>query len=419
MLMHQTTPGSSIGRLARRALLAVATLLAALPLAPGEASAQALTVGDFDICDYCGNLVGNTARIRGRAGFGSQRAQFVLVNGATDAQDVDRDGYDARAVGATNFTNLIVSDTTDFVNVSNPDQVIARANFVLADFLNPLNHGFQNQAGFFVNIPNNTPAGVYRGRFVIRDTVEVVGANPNGEALRVDAVEVEIEVLPNSDLGLVEGDTNAVLDSLVLRGRPGQTISGVVRLANLGNVALQNVRFDVTDLIATSGTGLRIRRERISFTPTEITSIAFGDTLRVTITVRIPVGLLAGRYTGELLVQADGVPQERVPITVIVETPGEIVFETNPVVVRAGDRAVIIFNADPGTEWELRIFDMMALTTYAANGTVFEEDQAVRFTWPLVNGRGENVAGGMYQVLINVTQDGQRRQLRGKLMVIR
>ena len=46
-------------------------------------------------------------------------------------------------------------------------------------------------------------------------------------------------------------------------------------------------------------------------------------------------------------------------------------------------------------------------------------DEAVRTTWSLVNGVGEAVAGGMYYVVVNAQQCGSRRQLRGKLMVIR
>jgi hypothetical protein len=261
--------------------------------------------------------------------------------------------------------------------------------------------------------------------------VLAVGQNPNGEALRVDAFWVDIDVLPSLGISLVESDTAAALDSLVLRGKAGQTISGVFRVANLGNVELQNVRFDVTDLVATSGTGLRIRRERISFTPASLTGVAFGDSTRVTITVRIPSGLLAGAYRGDLIVQGEGVDAVRVPLTVLVTTPGDIVFETNPVIGRAGDLAVIIFNADPGSRWELAVFDMMATTTFRTSGTVFdgtpgtgstpgfEGDQAVRYTWPLVNGRGENVAGGIYYVVINAVQNGEERQLRSKLMVIR
>jgi hypothetical protein len=119
------------------------------------------------------------------------------------------------------------------------------------------------------------------------------------------------------------------------------------------------------------------------------------------------------------------VTERTIPLTVIVTTPGDIVFENNPVVGREGDNAVVIFNADAGSTWQLMIFDMVGLSTFYATGTVFAGgstftgDEAVRYTWPLVNGRGENVAGGMYYVVVTAIQEGQERQLRGKLMVIR
>lgn len=410
-----------------RRLLPVA-LLGTLGAVSNPLAGQTVAGGEFDICDYCGSLVGNTARLQGRPGFGTNNGLFVLINANTDPQDVDRDGY----TPGFNFTNLVVSDTADFVNVANPGQVIQKRNLVISDFLNPLNSGFQNRVNFYVNVPEGTAAGLYRGNFIVRDAVVPIGQNANGEALRIDFVTVEIEVLPISEIELLEADTARRADSLVLRGRAGQTVSGVLRIANLGNIELRDARLESTDLIATSGTGLRIRRERITFSPTSFTSVGFGDTARVVITVRIPPGLLAGSYRGELIAQAQGVDEVRIPFTVIVTTPGEIVFETNPVVGRAGDLAVIIFNADPGTRWELAIFDMMATTTFRTSGIVFEGrpatqpgepvfegDRAVRYTWPMVNGRGENVAGGMYYVVINAVQDGEERQLRGKLMVIR
>ena len=411
-----------VQRLSHVALLGV-TILLASPLA-----AQTVAGGEFDICDFCGSLVGNTARLQGRPGFGTNNGLFVLINAANDAQDVDHDGY----TPGFNFTNLVVSDTADFVNIANPARVIQKRNLVISDFLNPLNNGFQNRVNFYVNVPEGTAAGIYRGNFIIRDAVVGIGQNSNGEALRIDFVTVEIEVLPVSDIELIEADTARRADSLVLRGRAGQTVSGVIRVANLGNLELRNARLEATDLVATSGTGLRIRRERITFSPTSFTAVGFGDTARVVVTVRIPTGLLAGSYRGELIAQAEGVDEVRIPFTVVVTTPGDIVFETNPVVGRAGDLAVIIFNADAGTRWELAVFDMMGLTTFRTSGTVFEGqqaggtgdavfegDRAVRYTWPMVNGRGENVAGGMYYVVVNAVQDGDERQLRGKLMVIR
>ena len=410
-------------RLAAASLFAVAALLS--PALVQDAAAQTVTGGDFDICDYCGTLEGNTARLRGRAGFGTNDGIFVLNNATSVDQDVDLDGF----TPGFNFTNLFVADTTDFLNVADPERSIGVQNFVLVDFLNPLNSGFQNQVRFLVNIPPGTPAGIYRGVITIRDSVAVVGANPNGEALRVDQFFLEIEVLADRALGLVQADTAAELDSLVLRGRPGQTVSGVVRVANTGNVEVTNARLEATDLVATSGTGLRIRREQISFSPTLITAVGLGDTSRVVVTVRIPLGILAGSYSGELILQAEGVESRRVPLTVIVTTPGDIVFENNPVFGRNGDNATIIFNADPNTRWVMRIFDMQAIVAFRAEDVVFAGtptgpgsipgDQAVRYTWNLKNNRGENVAAGMYLVVIEATQAGERRQLRSKLMVIR
>ncbi len=410
-------------------LLALISGLAALAL---PVRAQTVPGGDFDICDFCGNLNGNVMHLVGRSGFGTVRGTFVLVNGANSDQDIDKDGY---TVGV-DFNNLVIRDTADFVNVSNPALVILRTNLVIADFLNPLKNGFSRAVPMYVNIPNGTPAGIYRGRIAVADTVLLQGTGINGRKTRVDDFIVEIEVLGQAGIGLVQADTAARADSVVLRGRPGQTVSGVFRVANLGNIALTNVRIDATDLVATSGTGLRIRREAISFTPATVTSVVIGDSDRVTVTVRIPTGILAGAYRGDLIIQANDVVSIRVPLTVIVTTPGDIVFENNPVIGRAGDLGVIIFNADPGTTWQMAIFDMMGITTFRTTGTVFaggsgtqnppgtvapgaNGDQAVRFTWPLLNGRGEAVAGGMYYVIVEATQNGARRQLRNKLMVIR
>jgi hypothetical protein len=428
MSAHLTrTPPRARRAVARRGCLALAA--AALLAAPGAASradAQAVVPGgDFDICDNIGTLRGNTAFLTGRAGFGTTLGEFVLVNAATSDQDCDRDGY----TPGVSFSRLYFAQVTDFINLEDPARVIRAAEFVPQDVPRPLNNGNQNTVGFLVNIPPGTPAGRYRGSVSLQDSTLAPGLGPNGEALRVDRFFVEIEVLPTRDFGIVRGDTAAAATELTLRGRAGQTVSGVVRVANLGNVMLEGTRLEATDLVATSGTGLRIRSDAITFSPAQLNTVAFGDTARVVVSVRIPTGLLAGSYTGDLIFQAEGVAARRIPLTVIVTTPGDIVFETNPVVGRAGDQAVIIFNADPSSTYHLAIFDMMGLTVFRTRGTVFgggssggvefDPDQAVRFTWNLANGRGEEVAGGMYYVVVDVEQDGRRRQLRDKLMVIR
>src|SRR5690349_12970079 len=99
-----------------RARVALGCAAGALPLlvaAPtvARAQVQVVTGGDFDIDDNGGTVTGNRARLVGRAGFGTNRGTFVLVNAADATQDVDRDGYTA----GVDFTSLVVSDTTDFV----------------------------------------------------------------------------------------------------------------------------------------------------------------------------------------------------------------------------------------------------------------------------------------------------------------
>ena len=107
-------------------LLALLFALALLPTAPRSVTAQQVAGGDFDICDYCGSLVANTMHLRGRPGFGTNLGQFVLINAANDAQDVDRDGW----ASGVNFTNLFVQQVSDFINAAQPSNTIGASNFV-------------------------------------------------------------------------------------------------------------------------------------------------------------------------------------------------------------------------------------------------------------------------------------------------
>ena len=56
----------------------------------------------------------------GRPGFGTNLGNFVLINAANDAQDVDRDGWTA----GVNFTTLFVQQVTDFINVAQPSRTM-------------------------------------------------------------------------------------------------------------------------------------------------------------------------------------------------------------------------------------------------------------------------------------------------------
>src|SRR5690242_10972187 len=309
-------------------LLAPFVALTALFVAPRVTAAQQVASGDFDICDYCGSLVANTMHLRGRPGFGTNLGQFVLINGANDAQDVDHDGWTA----GVNFTNLYVQEVTDFINPSLPSNTIAGSNFVLGEFLNPLNNGFQNAVSVSVNIPIGTPAGTYRGIVTIADSVLRPGPlNPNGEQLRLDFFYIEIEVLPVAAVQLLQSDTAANLDSLVIRGRAGERASGVTRIANIGNTPLTNVTLAVSDLRLESAVNIIIPSNRITISPPSFSSLGVGDTVRATVTVDIPSGILGGRYRGTLTLQSAEAGPITVPVVLIVTSTRGILFENNPV----------------------------------------------------------------------------------------
>lgn len=427
MKSHRTIPHTRAAR-----LLALVFALAMTVAMPRHSLAQQVPGGDFDICDYCGSLVANTMHLVGRPGFGTNLGQFVLINAANDAQDVDHDGW----TPGVNFTNLFVQQVTDFINPQQPSQTIQASNFVLGDFLNPLNNGFQNSVSVSVNIPIGTPAGTYRGRVTIADSVLAPGPlNPNGEQLRLDFFYIEVEVLPVPSAQLLQGDTTANLDSLVIRGRAGERASGVARVANTGNTPLTNVTLAVSDLRLESAVNIVIPSSRITVQPPSFSSVGIGDTVRATVTVDIPAGILGGRYRGTLTMQSAEAGPIVVPVVLIVTSTRGILFENNPVR-NANGVARIAFNGDPGTDYEVAIFDMNGLVVFIVKGTVFAgldtagavatsanpgvgADFAVAVTWPLINDRGEAVASGTYLVVVQSIVNGQRQLARDKLIVIR
>ena len=411
----------------------IALFLALLfvPALSRVSQAQQVPGGDFDICDYCGSLVANTMHLVGRPGFGTNLGQFVLINANDISQDVDHDGY----TPGVNFTHLYVQQVTDFQNTAIPTRTIASTNFVLAEFLNPLNSGFQNVVSVSVNVPIGTPAGTYRGKVTIADSVLTPGLNPNGEQLRLDYFYIEVEVVPVAGANLVQADTAATLDSLVIRGRAGERASGVVRIANTGNVPLTNATISVSDLRLESAVNIVIPSNLISISPPSFSSIDITDTVRVTVTVAIPNGILGGRYRGTLTMQSAEAPPITVPVVLIVTSTRGILFENNPVRNSAGV-ARIAFNGDPGTDYTVVIFDMDGLIVFNTTGTVFAgvtangtagtaqnpatgADFAVAVPWPLVNERGQAVASGTYLVVVQSIVNGQRQLARDKLIVIR
>ena len=413
--------------------------LAGMAVRPAPVAAQLPVACDFDIADNLGRATyGNTIHLSGTPGRGTSAAQatspgqFYLVNSNSPESDVDKDGYST----ACTFRSIYVASKVNLINVANPALAIPGQNIIITKLPDSLATGASAQVNVQVEIPGGTVAGTYIGQIEIRDRQILTQLNASGDVLNVDVINVEVTVLPERQLGLVNPDRPEQLDSLVLRARAGQTASGVIRVANLGNAAQGDVRLTASDLRSESAVGLVIPRENISFADPGFANIGVGDTARVTVNVRVPRGILGGRYRGTLTVQGSEADAVTIPLIVIVTSSRGILFANNPIRGALGDIGQIAFNGDPGTEWQLAIFDMMGLVVYRTSGTVFAglgangqtgtaqqpelgADFAVNVLWNLTNGRGEPVASGMYLVVVQSFVNGQRQLARDRLMVIR
>jgi hypothetical protein len=407
----------------------------ALAASAVSAEAQQLPAGqcDFDIADDLGrHTYGSTVHLTGRQGASTNLGEFFLVNADQPQNDVDHDGYNQPGT-ACDYTSIYVPEILrrPLVNVDNPALAIPAQNVILVSLPRRLPNGTMARVEAFVELPQGTVAGRYIGEIQIRDSVRFASNGPNNEFLSLDRIFFEVIVVEDRAFGLVDPDSAAPLDSLVIRGRAGQRASGVVRIANLGNVGLSDVRITATDLRSESAVGLVVPASNISISPASLSGIQQGDTARVTVTVNIPRGLLGGRYRGTLIVQGEGTAPQQIPIILIVTSSRGILFGNNPVREINGDIANIAFNGDPGTEWKLTIYDMAGMVAYKSTGTVFAgaplpgtttpvgADFAVNVIWPLRNNRGEGVASGMYLVVVESIVSGQRQLAQDKLMVIR
>ena len=413
----------------RPAAAAVVALVLGLP---GLLQAQdpQIVACDFDIADELGRFTyGSTTHLVGRSGASSNRGEFFIINGNKPDQDVDRDGYALNC----DYPDLFIPDNLrfDLINVADPTLVIPAQNIIVVNLPRTLTSGTMARVELFVEIPPGTVAGTYIGNIQIRDRVRLVSLGPNNEILGLDRLFVEVRVTEDRSVAIIDAALPEELDSVVVRGRAGQRASTVFRVANTGNTPLSDVRLSATDLRSESAVGLVIPASQVSFSTQNFSSIGVGDTARVTVTVNLPRNILSGRYRGSLLVQAENAEPREIPLIAIVTSSRGILFANNPVRSARGDIAQIAFNGDPGTAFEIGVFDMTGRLVWTDRGTVFpgtdgtpgdpgaDADFAVNYAWPLTNGRGENIASGMYLVVVQSTVSGERQLARDRLMVIR
>ena len=421
-------------RLARR--LPALALAALLPLVPAPAAAQVVVACDFDIADHLGSFTeGGVTRLTGRAGASTLIGEFYLINGNSPDSDVDLDGYSA---AGCSYNNLYLDQAlrVNLVNVADPSLAISAENIIVTNLPRNLDPGEMARVNVYVEIPPGTVAGRYVGQIQVRDSVPLGSptapfVGPTGDLLNMDIQRVEVVVLENRGISVIDPDTDEPLDSVVIRARAGQTGTGVFRLANAGNAPLSDIRLTASDLRSESAVGLVIPASNISFSIPSLSEIGVGDTMRVVVSVRVPRGILGGRYRGVITAQGQGIDPVQIPLIVIVTSTRGILFTDNPVRGGAGTVARIAFNGDPGTTYRVLVFDMVGLMVWSDQGSVFagvdgtqEEptsgaDFAVNYIWPLINGRGEMVASGVYLVVVESIVNGQRQLAQDKLMVIR
>jgi hypothetical protein len=412
--MGKYSAGGSVARWAVAAAL-LAAVPAKLHAQFPACSAFAGIMGDLAILDDQGFAVyGSTIHLVGPPGAGTnttvgQLASFILVN--RDSASTDQTRFQYRNC---NYNNLFVTLRTNLVNVDNPALAIPAQNVIVTNLPRVMPSGEHASVTVSVIIPQGTRAGRYIGSFAIRDSLAGVSATQLGEIIGQDQIDVEVIVAEQPSLAVVNADVAARLDSLVIAGRAGERAAGTLRVANTGNVPLSNVQVTASDLRSESAVGITIPGQNVAISTANFSSIGVGDTMRVTVTVAIPPGILGGRYRGTLFVQGQGATPQTIPLIVVVTSSRGIVFENNPVR-NANGVARIAFNGDPGTDYQVGIFDMNGLLVYNTSGTVF----AVSVTWPLINGRGEGVASGTYLVVVESNVNGQRQLARDKLIVIR
>ncbi len=409
-------------------------LVLGMVCAPVLAYAQNIVACDFDIDPNRGtNNTGGTIHLVGRAGAASDRGSFFISNGNTPAGDTKGDGYALNC----DFHHLFISLRNPLVNQAVPALAIPGANMIVSNMNATLVSGDAEEVFVTVEIPAGTQAGTYRGGLTVRDDSIRAVPNAEGEILNLDAISVEVQVLPDYGFGLVDANTPKPLDSLIVGARAGQRVNSVFRIANTSNTPLSDVRLSVSDLLSESAVGLTIPAQNVSFSAPSFASLMVGDTARATMTINVPNGLLTGRYRGLLNVQAQNAPAAQIPLVVVVSSTRGILFENNPVRTITGDIARFAFNGDPGTAYKVAIFDMAGLLVYTTDGTVFQgaggvciaqagttcvgpgADFAASVSWPLLNGRGQSVASGMYLVVVESTVNGKRQLAQDKLMVIR
>ncbi|MHA1858049.1 MAG: hypothetical protein ACTSUU_01230, partial [Candidatus Thorarchaeota archaeon] len=257
---------------------------------------------DVDIADNAQNLVGNTMSLAGEQG-DTVEGRFRLVNPNDERMNVDPDPFGNAAVTFVPVgTHYVVTDLVG------PDTIPASA-VVFPDAPDTLLSGEHFDVTVRVVIPSGALEGEYEGEVYV-STVE-------GPA---DTFSLALTVGPAESLTVF----GPVVDTV----GHGEVASGSFRVRNDGNADLDNVVFEVTDLVLDSEHV--IADENVTFDPTSIGVLATGEEDTVVVSVYVPLGTLAGDYVGTITVKDDdGYPLVTLSLMVTVSASYDVDIADN------------------------------------------------------------------------------------------
>ena len=263
--------------------------------APSDVIGVSVTIQsmfDLDIADNIGNVSANEVVLEGDQGE-TVNASFYIVNPNSDETNADPDQF-----GNDDLNNLAYS-VADLTYQGKLSYTIPADSVEVDLGGTTLESGEGRLATLSVHILSDQVAGTYEGWVYVYDSTTVgVGAT----ASVVDSFKLTVNVTRSENIDVVESSISGT-------GTAGDTLVafGTITVVNTGNVALDNLVFEASDLVSGSYVilGNNVRIDTVPVNAASIPYLGEGDTVVLPVSVLVAAGQHAGNYTGTLTVKDD------------------------------------------------------------------------------------------------------------------
>ena len=230
------------------------------------------------------------------------KGTFRLINPNCEDMNVDPDQF-----GNTDLDSIVVSYKSNLSHIG-IKIVVGEINSTYIDII-PLPLTLGSGAGMDVPVSVRIPdisdtlilSGIYEGQIIVKNLFSIPTAPVE------DTFKLRLQVIPAEKIDIAE---TTISDS----ANHGETATTTFKVANIGNIDLNNIKFEATNL--TYGTHI-IPDNYVTFIPTSVSIIPVDDTTTVTVNVDIPLGTYAGIYTG-ILTATDDKVSDRTTINITV-----------------------------------------------------------------------------------------------------